>query len=60
LHSRMGSWRRVVCAPPSRCRPRGGADRAEVVDVGRRRVVWEARLSSGVHCGVPLHELPPA
>jgi hypothetical protein len=50
---------RGLCRP-SRCRPRGSADRAEVVDVSRHRVVWEAGLSTGVHCGVPLHELPPA
>jgi hypothetical protein len=59
LHSRVESWRRVVRAPePSR--PRGGVDRAEVVDVGRHRVIREAGLSTGVHCDVPLHELPPA
>jgi hypothetical protein len=46
--------------PPSRCRPRGSAGRAEAVNVGRHRVVREARLSTGVHCGVPLHELPLA
>jgi hypothetical protein len=43
--------------PPS-CRPRGGAGRAEVVDVGRHRVAREAGLSTKVHRGVPLHELP--
>jgi hypothetical protein len=31
----------------------------QVVDVGCHRVVWEAWLSTGVHCGVPFHELPP-
>jgi hypothetical protein len=46
--------------PPSRHRPRGSAGRAEAVDIGRHRVVREARLSTGVHCGVPLHELPLA
>jgi hypothetical protein len=44
--------------PSSRRRPRGSAGRAEVVDVGRHRVVREAGLSTGVHRGVPLHELP--
>jgi hypothetical protein len=44
---------------PSRCRPRGGTGRAEVVDVGHHRVVREAGLSTGVHRGVTLHELPP-
>jgi hypothetical protein len=38
----------------------GSAGRAEAVDVGRHRVVREVGLSTGVHCGVPLHELPPA
>jgi hypothetical protein len=37
-----------------------GAARAEVVDVGHHRVVREAGLSTGVHHGVPLHELPQA
>jgi hypothetical protein len=46
--------------PPSHCRPRGGAGSAEVVDVGRHRVVWEAGLSTGVYHGVSLHELHPA
>jgi hypothetical protein len=46
--------------PPSRRRPRGDAGRAEVVDVSHDRVVREAGLSTGVHCGVPLHELPLA
>jgi hypothetical protein len=45
--------------PLSRRRPGGCAGRAKVVNVGRHRVVWEAGLSMGVHCGVPLHELPP-
>jgi hypothetical protein len=45
--------------PLSRRKPRGGVDCAEVVDVGRHRVVWEAGLPTGVHHGVPLHELPP-
>jgi hypothetical protein len=44
--------------PPSCRRPRGGAGRAEVVDVGRHRVVREVGLSTGVHHGVPLHEFP--
>jgi hypothetical protein len=44
--------------PLSRRRPRGGTGHAEVVDVGRHRVVREAGLSMGVHRGVPLHELP--
>jgi hypothetical protein len=44
--------------PSSRCRARGGAGRAEVVDAGRHRIIREAELSTGVHCGVPLHELP--
>jgi hypothetical protein len=47
-----------LCSP-SRRRPKSGAGRVEVVDIGRHRVVWEAGLSTGVHCGVPLHELPP-
>jgi hypothetical protein len=46
--------------PLSRRRPRGSAGRVEAVDVGRHRVVREAGLSTGVHCGVPLRELPPA
>jgi hypothetical protein len=46
--------------PPSRRRPRGSADRIEVVDVGCHQVVREVGLSTRVHCGVPLHELPPA
>jgi hypothetical protein len=46
--------------PPSHRRPRGGIGRAEVVDVGRHWVIREARLSMGVHHGVPLHELPQA
>jgi hypothetical protein len=46
--------------PPSHRRPRGGAGRAEAVDIGRHQVVREAGLSTGVHCGVLLHELPPA
>jgi hypothetical protein len=45
--------------PRSRRRPRGSAGCAEVVDVGRHRVVREAGLSTGVHRGVPLYELPP-
>jgi hypothetical protein len=32
----------------------------KAVNVGRHRVVCEAGLSTGVHCSVPLHELPPA
>jgi hypothetical protein len=50
---------RGLC-PLSRHRPRGGAGCAEVVDVARHRVVREAGLSTGVHRGVPLHELPQA
>jgi hypothetical protein len=46
--------------PPSRCRPRDNADRVEVVDIGRHWVIREAGLPTRVHCGVPLHELPPA
>jgi hypothetical protein len=38
----------------------GSASRALIVDVGRHRVVWEAGLSTGVHCGVPILELPPS
>jgi ribosomal protein S27E len=45
--------------PQSLRRPRGGIGRAKVVDVGHHRVVREAGLSTGVHRGVPLHELPP-
>jgi hypothetical protein len=45
--------------PLSRRRPRGGAGHAEVVDVGHHWVIREAGLSTGVHRGVPLHELPP-
>jgi hypothetical protein len=50
---------RGLCSPSHR-RPRGSASRAEVVDVGRHRVVREAGLSMGGHRGVPLHELPPS
>jgi hypothetical protein len=32
----------------------------QVVNVGRHRIVREARLSTGVHDSVPLHELPPS
>jgi hypothetical protein len=46
--------------PLNRRRPRGSAGREDDVNVGRHRVVREAGLSTGVHCGVPLHELPPA
>jgi hypothetical protein len=46
--------------PPSRRRSRVGADCVQVVDVGRHRVVREAGLSTGVHRGVSLHELPQA
>jgi hypothetical protein len=45
--------------PLSRRRPRGGTGRVEVVDVGCHRVVREDGLSTGVHHGVTLHELPP-
>jgi hypothetical protein len=44
--------------PLSRRRPGGCAGRAEAVNVGRHRVVREAGLCTGVHCGVSLHELP--
>jgi hypothetical protein len=46
--------------PSSRRRPRGSADHAEVVDVGRHWIVREDGLSTGVHCDVPFHELRPA
>jgi hypothetical protein len=46
--------------PPGRRRVRGGAGRAQAVDVGRHRIVREAGLSTVVHRGVPLHELPQA
>jgi hypothetical protein len=45
---------------PESLQTQGWCHRAEIVDVGRHRVVREAGLSTGVHCGVPLHELPPA
>jgi hypothetical protein len=49
------------CGPCSlsRRRPQGSAASAEVVDVGRHRVVCEVGSSTRVHHGVPLHELPP-
>jgi hypothetical protein len=46
--------------PPDHRRAGGGVGRAQVVDIGRHRVVWEAGLSAGVHRGVPFHELPQA
>jgi hypothetical protein len=46
--------------PPGRRRSGGSAVLAKVVDVGHHRVVREAELSTGVHRGVPLHELPPS
>jgi hypothetical protein len=46
--------------PPSHHRPGGGTCRAQVVDVGRHRVVQEAGLSTRVHRGVPLHENSPS
>jgi hypothetical protein len=46
--------------PPGRRSAGGGAGHAQVVDVGRDRIVREAGLSTEVHGGVPLHELPPS
>jgi hypothetical protein len=46
--------------PLSRCRPRGCAGRVKTVNVGHHQIIREAGLSTGVYCGVPLHELPPA
>jgi hypothetical protein len=56
---------RGVTRPRGQCFPGhrnagGGIGRAQVVDVCRHRVVWEARLSTGIHGGVPLHKHPPS
>jgi hypothetical protein len=59
LHSRVGSHCRAVCVLRVIAGPEA-AGRAQVVDVGRHRVVREAGLSMGVHRGTPLHELPPS
>jgi hypothetical protein len=59
LHSHVGSQCRVFRALRVIVDP-GAAPVAQVVDVGRHRVVREAVLSTGVHCGVPLREIPPS
>jgi hypothetical protein len=57
LHSRVGSRCRVVRALRVVVDP-GATLVARKLLTYRHRVVREARLSTGVHHGVPLHELP--